>query len=134
MSGAVRMRLSLPAVIAILVLADQPARAQLQTARCIAATGIWCLMAQRLSRGTRAQEQPCQVGFGQRGGDVETLQIVVRPATRWSRRLGKTRKQAFRRLRANARIRGARSIRSVVSALRLGHAPGPRDFYVTGQG
>src|SRR5262245_25501741 len=34
-SGAVRMRLFLPAVIAILVLADQPARAQLQTARCI---------------------------------------------------------------------------------------------------
>jgi hypothetical protein len=80
MSGAVRMRLSLPAVIAILVLADQPARAQLQTARCIG--GNWDLVPNGTTfvEGHTSAGQPCQVGFGQRGGDVETLQIVVRPA------------------------------------------------------
>jgi hypothetical protein len=74
------MRLSLPAAIAILVLADQPARAQLQTARCIGSN--WNLVPNGTTfvEGRTNAGQPCQIGFGMRGGDVEALEIVVRPA------------------------------------------------------
>ena len=80
MSGAIRMRSFLPAVIAVLVLTDHPARAQPHTAVC---TGGYF---NAVRNGTTSVEghtsagQPCQIGFGNRGGDVETLEIVVRPA------------------------------------------------------
>ena len=74
------MRLFLPAVIAILVLPDQPARAQLQTARCIGSNWNLVLNGTTNVEGHTTAGQPCQIGFGLRGGDVETLDIVVRPA------------------------------------------------------
>jgi hypothetical protein len=79
MTGAIRMRSFLPAVIAVLVLADQPARAQLRTAGCI---GQWDLVPNGTTfvEGHTTAGQPCQIGFGLRGGNVETLEIVVRPA------------------------------------------------------
>jgi hypothetical protein len=80
MPGAVRMRLSLPAVLAVLVLAGQPACAQPRTAGC---AGVhWNLVPNGITslEGHTTAGQPCQLGFGLRGGNVETLDIVVPPA------------------------------------------------------
>jgi hypothetical protein len=80
MSGAIRMRSFLPAVITVLVLAGQPARAQPRTAGC--AGSHWNLVLNGITflEGHTTAGQPCQLGFGLRGGNVETLEIVVRPA------------------------------------------------------
>ena len=80
MSDAARMRLSLAAVITVLVLAGQPACAQPRTAGC---AGVhWDLVPNGITflEGHTTAGQPCQLGFGLRGGNVETLQIVVQPA------------------------------------------------------
>ena len=94
MSGAIRMRSFLPAVIAVLVLTDQPARAQPRTAVCT--SGYFDLVHNGTTsvEGRTSAGQPCQIGFGLRGGDVETLEIVVRPAHGG---LGATGKQENRR-------------------------------------
>ncbi len=94
MSGAVRMRLSLPVVIAILVLADQPARAQSRTAGCAGGRFDIVRNGTTYVEGHTSAGQPCQIGFGFSGGDVETLEIVVRPAHGG---LGATGKQENRR-------------------------------------
>jgi len=80
MLGAIRMRSVLPAVITVLVLAGQPARAQPRTAGC--AGGHWDLVPNGITfiEGHTTAGQPCQLGFGLRGGDVEALQIVAPPA------------------------------------------------------
>jgi len=80
MLGAVRIRLYLPVVIAILVVVDQPVRAQPRTAGCFGGAVDFVPNSTMLVAGHTTAGQPCQIGFGLRGGNVETLQIVVRPA------------------------------------------------------
>jgi len=81
MLGAVRIRLYLPVVIAILVVVGhQPARAQPRTAGCFGGAVDFVPNSTMLVAGHTTAGQPCQIGFGLRGGNVETLQIVVRPA------------------------------------------------------
>ena len=80
MLGALRMRLFLPLLIAILVLVDQSAWAQPRTAACIGGGFDMVRNGTTYVEGHTSAGQPCQIGFGMRGGDVEALQIVVPPA------------------------------------------------------
>ena len=74
-----RMRLFLLSVSAILLLADQ-ARAQPRTGVCTDGSFDFVRNGTTHVEGHTSAGQPCQIGFGLRGGIVETLQIVVRPA------------------------------------------------------
>jgi hypothetical protein len=74
------MRSVLPVVIAILPLADQPARAQTRTPGCIGHYYDLVRNGTTSVEGHTSAGQPCQMGFGLRGGDVESLQIVMEPA------------------------------------------------------
>jgi hypothetical protein len=128
MFGAVRMRSLLPAVIAVLVLADQPARGQQQTAGCIG--GNWDLVPNGTTfvEGHTRAGQPCQVGFGMRGGDVEALEIVVRPAHGG---LGASGKQENRRFVAYVPTHGFVGRDRFEVFVRItprGMPPGPRTF------
>ncbi len=76
-----QMRVFQSAVIGVVLLANPPARAQ-------SATGTGCVGHHfdlvrdgitNVEAHTRAG-QPCQIGFGMLGGNVDALQIVVRPA------------------------------------------------------
>jgi hypothetical protein len=122
------MRQSLTAVIAILVLADQPARAQPQTARCIAGNWNLVLNGTTFVEGHTSAGQPCQIGFGNRGGDVETLEIVVRPAHGG---LGASGKQENRRLVAYVPASGFVGRDRFEVFVRItppGRPPGPATF------
>jgi hypothetical protein len=66
-------------VIAILVLADQSARAQPRTAGCTGGRFDLVHNGTTNAEGHTRAGQPCQIGFGLLGGDVETLEIVVPP-------------------------------------------------------
>jgi hypothetical protein len=128
MFGAVRMRLFLPLFFAILVLADQSARAQLQTARCIG--GNWNLVPNGTTyvEGHTNAGQPCQIGFGMRGGDVEALEIVVQPAHGG---LGASGKQENRRFIAYVPTHGfvgRDRFEVFVRVTPPGMLPGPRTF------
>jgi hypothetical protein len=74
------MRLFLPLLFAILVLVDQSARAQPRTTACAGTRFDMVRNGTTYVEGRTSVGQPCQIGFGMRGGDVEALQIVVRPA------------------------------------------------------
>jgi hypothetical protein len=81
MATAMRLRLFFSMIIAFLCVADPPAHAQPRPGTgCIGhffnlvRNGITNLEAH-----TR-EGQPCQIGFGLRGSNIETLRIVMRPA------------------------------------------------------
>jgi hypothetical protein len=78
MSAAVQMPLFLFGAIA--VLAVQSAQAQPRTAGCIGHFFHLVHDGTTSVEGHTSAGQPCQVGFGLRGDDIEMLQIAVRPA------------------------------------------------------
>jgi hypothetical protein len=122
------MRSLLTAVIAVLVLADQPARAQSRTAIC--ASGHFDLVRNGTTyvEGHTNAGQPCQIGFGMRGGDVEELQIVVRPSHGG---LGASGKQENRRFVAYVPASGFVGHDRFEVLVRItppGMPPGPRTF------
>jgi hypothetical protein len=80
MSGPVRMRSILPAVVAVLPFADQPAHAQSRTPGCVGHHYELARNGTTSVEGHTRAGQPCQMGFGIAGGDVEALQIVVQAA------------------------------------------------------
>ena len=128
MSGTVRMRSFLPAVITVLVLAGQPACAQPRTAGC---AGVhWDLVPNGITflEGHTTAGQPCQLGFGLRGGNVETLQILVQPAHGG---LGASGKQENRRFVAYVPAHGFVGhdrFEVFVRITRPGMPPGPATF------
>jgi hypothetical protein len=128
MSGAMRMRSFLPAVITVLVLAGQPACAQPRTAGC---AGVhWDLVPNGITflEGHTTAGQPCQLGFGLRGGNVETLQIIVQPAHGG---LGASGKQENRRFVAYVPAQGFVGhdrFEVFVRITRPGMPPGPATF------
>ena len=128
MSGTVRMRSFLPAVITVLVLAGQPACAQPRTAGC---AGVhWDLVPNGITflEGHTTAGQPCQLGFGLRGGNVETLQIIVQPAHGG---LGASGKQENRRFVAYVPAQGFVGhdrFEVFVRITRPGMPPGPATF------
>jgi hypothetical protein len=94
------MRLFLPAIVGVALLAPPSARAQ-------SSTGIGCVGHHfdlvpngitNVDAHTRTG-QPCQIGFGMMGGNVEALQIDIRPAHGV---LGASEKEANRRFVAYA--------------------------------
>jgi hypothetical protein len=125
---AVRMPLMLPLIIAILVLVDQSARAQSRTATCTAARFDLVHNGTTNVEGHTTAGQPCQIGFGLRGGDVETLDIVVRPAHGG---LGASGKQENRRfvayVPANGFV-GRDRFEVLVRITPRGMPPGPATF------
>jgi hypothetical protein len=128
MSGAMRMRSFLPAVITVLVLAGQPGCAQPRTAGC---AGVhWDLVPNGITflEGHTTAGQPCQLGFGLRGGNVETLQIAVQPAHGG---LGASGKQENRRFVAYVPAHGFVGhdrFEVFVRITRPGMPPGPATF------
>jgi hypothetical protein len=80
MSVAVRMRSILPVVVAVLLFADQPARAQSRTPGCIGHHYDLARNGTTSVEGHTRAGQPCQMGFGIMGGDVEALQVAVQAA------------------------------------------------------
>jgi hypothetical protein len=74
------MQSVLPAVTAVLLLADQPVRAQPRTPGCVGHFYDLVRNGTTSVEGHTSAGQPCQMGFGLRGGDVEALQIVMQPA------------------------------------------------------
>jgi hypothetical protein len=94
-----RMRLFLAAVIAILLVADQSAHAQTRPGRCADAPFTFVRNGTTHLEGYTTAGHPCQVGFGMMGGNVEALQVVVRPTHGM---LGTSEKEANRRFVAYA--------------------------------
>ncbi len=89
-----RMRLFLSVVGAVLVLADQSARAQSRPGLCTGGPFSFVRNGTTHVEGHTSTGHPCQIGFGMRGGNVEALEIVVRPAHGV---LGASEKEANRR-------------------------------------
>jgi hypothetical protein len=122
------MRSFLPAVIAILVLADQPARAQQQTARCIGSNWDLVPNGTAFMEGRTRAGQPCQIGFGMRGGDVEALEIVVRPAHGGLGASGKQENRRFVAYVPASGFLGRDRFEVFVRITPRGMPPGPRTF------
>jgi hypothetical protein len=128
MRGAARMRLFQPLVIAILVLVDQSARAQPRTSAC--ASGHFDMVRNGTTyvEGRTSAGQPCQVGFGMRGGDVEALEIVAPPAHGGLGASGKQENRRFIAYVPASGFVGRDRFEVLVRITPPGMPPGPRTY------
>jgi hypothetical protein len=98
--SAMRMRLFLLVVIAILLTTEQGASAQSRTGgRCIPHDWRFAVNSVTQVEGTTHEGQPCQMAFGLLGNDIEMVRITARPSHGM---LGASEKEANRRYIAYA--------------------------------
>jgi hypothetical protein len=128
MYGAMRMQSVLFVVVAILPLADQPVRAQSRTPGCIGHFYDLVRNGTTSVEGHTSAGQPCQMGFGIRGGDVEALQIVVQAAHGSVSASGKQENKRFLAYFPRAGFTGRDGFELVVRVTPRGRLPGPATY------